>query len=323
MSFLRAATGRSLLSDHMPFLVKSKGLQLLAWNILCQMKFDKQWKYFNNGFGCHQETLEEYRNRLSHIAAQLGVAAKQQNPSFTCLQECPETQEFRDAFIAELKQQESLKDLGIEYFNNDADEYYLITLYDTSNYTLDAALTEQIKAVSLNEGLNTRILPLVFLNNASKETILVVNVHGNFGKEIKKDLLALFDAAKKLNISQIVLLGDFNRDLVLQSDSYSKHDISTSLDDDGRFASTLYVKAVAGSSFMAKYNSEQDQTTTVLETRDGSISTFPTTVKSLTEINKQNIALASSKNISQRLSIFPEAVLGSANTEREEKRFSQ
>ncbi len=323
MSFVRVPTGRALLSDHMPFLVKSNDLQLLGWNMLCQMQFNKQWKYFNNGFECSQETPDEYRNRLSHVAGQLGIAVKQAKLSFICLQECPETQELRDVFITELKHQDNLKNLGIEYYNNDADEYYLITLYDASNYTLDAALTEQIKAVSLNEGLNTRILPLVFLNNATKETVLVVNVHGNFGKEIKKDLQALFDATKKLNIMQMVLLGDFNRDLVLQSDSYSKHDISTSLDDNGRFADSLYVKAVAGSSFISKYNSEKDQTNTVLETRDGSISTFPITVESLTEINKQNIALESSKKLSQRLSVFPKEVLASANKEEKISEFSK
>src|SRR5579883_649828 len=300
---------RKALSDHMPFIAKNNDMTLMSWNILCQMKFNDKWKYFNNGFGCHEESDKFYTNRLSHIISRIGYAAKDEAPAFICLQECPETDDLRAQFEGEIRQNEMLKNYEISYFNNIEDEYFLTTLYDAHSYTIQRELTEKISSASLEEGLAKRILPLVFLHKKSGAMTLIVNVHANFGKEVKKDVQLLCELAKQLGINHVAFLGDFNRDLVLESDNYSRHDISQALDSEHRFANLLYVNSICASSFIAQYNSDKNETNVVIETRDGIMSTFPVDVICMTDINTPNPAMTFTKELSPRLNEIPDGFL--------------
>lgn len=317
MQRLQTALARSFLSDHMPFVAEGYGVTLLGWNILCQMLFNEQYEIYNNGFICPNESDEHYANRLSHIAAQLNNAAIKEKPDFICLQECPETLETRDHLISALKQGNELKHYEVSQYNNDNDEYYLMTLYDGRLYNLDQDKSEKLLQATLNEGLKGRISPLVFTKRESSETILVVNVHANFSKEVQADVRDLYQYASELGICRIVLLGDFNRDLVLVSDDYSKHDICQSLDDESRFAGVLYVNAVPRASFCSRYDKMTHQKSQVIETRDGLMSTFPVVVSCLAYVNTPNVALSFTKNISPRLSTIPSGFLEQLELEKE------
>ncbi len=299
---------KKLLSDHMPFIGKSKNECFIGWNILCQMKFSSEWKYFNNGFMCPDETQEQYANRLMHIAAKLNAAATTETPAFICLQECPETDASRTHFAEALKKGE-LQHYGINFYNNNDDEYYLITLYDARRYTPVDKLSEEMSHVQLSEGLKGRVQPLVYSSNKTGEVFLVINVHANFSKDVKQDVNALYQRAKELGIKNIILLGDFNRDLVLESDDYSKHDISKALDSSHRLAGDLYVSATHGASFCTKYDKETEKKGQGLETRDGVISTFPVDTVCMTNANSPDVALSYTREISPHLSSIPDGFL--------------
>lgn len=289
----------------MPFLTKSEdnSFGALVWNILYQMRFNSKWNYFNNGFACSDEPKELYGNRLIHIAAQLNAATKAHNPGFICLQECPE--DLHEHFVKALKIGE-LKDYAVSFYHNPTEVCYLITLHDTRRYKIVNELSEEMKKLVLSEGLKSKIAPLVYSEHKTGEIFLVVNVHATFSKEVKNDVLSLYKYARQLGIKNIILLGDFNRDLLLKSDSYSKHDISEALDAEQKLDGVFYAEAVHGASFMAKYDStDTKEKKQVIETRDGTLSTFKAEAKCLTHINKQVASLSLSKEIATDLCDAP------------------
>lgn len=304
-TMFRQPQGKKLLSDHMSYIAETNNITLIGWNILNSMQFNEQWKFFNNGFNCAKESNELFLNRLSHIASQLGHAVVQKNPDFICLQECPETQETRLHFEKEIMKN-ALKDFGMVYSNNDV---YLITFYNKQSYAINPELTEKMGQTFMQDGLASRVLPLVFTNLSSSEVVLIINVHGKFPKDIKNDVKALHAKAKELGIINIVLIGDFNRDLVTQSDAYSKHDISASLDAEGRFDGILNVNAVSSSSFCSVYNKESGDKSQGIETRDGIMSTFPAKIACLVETNSVDLALSFSNPVAPELSSIPNGFL--------------
>lgn len=313
LNMLRKKTANdwSILSDHMPFMVLDENMEMtfISWNILTQMKFDAEMKYFNNGFICYDETDEQYTNRLLHIVAQINDAAKSTKPGFICLQECPATCTVQSMFIDALKQGDELQHYGTSFLHSYTDGIYLTTLYDVRSYSYDMDLSQKMNKVRLNEGLKGRVLAEVYCAKATNEKILVVNVHANFTKEIKEDVKALYHHAAQLGLKQVVLLGDYNRDLVLESDNYSKHDIAVSLNGNRQFEESLYVNAVVGASFCTRYNKETEQKSQGIETRDGVMSTFKVSVHCMSEYNIPNVALSFTKNISPRLSSVPNGFL--------------
>jgi len=269
------------------------------------MQFDTEYKYFNNGFNCRSESPDEYSSRLTHLAAKLSLIVEIEKPSFICLQECPETQDNRDKFARKIKVNEEVSHYKINYMNNDSDEYYLMTLYDERNFSISQDLSAAIAAVPLSEGLVGRILPLVFLNKTQDEATLVVNVHAKFPNDIQSDVKALYQAAIELGIKHVVFLGDFNRDLVQESDNYSKHDIAQALDARGCFAKDLHVNAISGASFCSTYNKETEQGGQKIETRDGIMSTFPVEVVCMANVN----AAVLSHSLSSDLRLIPKGFL--------------
>lgn len=301
--------GNKILSDHMSYITETNNITLIGWNILNIMVFNEQWKFFNNGFNCANESREHFLNRLSHIALQLGRAVEKNNPDFVCLQECPETQETRSHFENEMMKN-ALKDFGVVYSNNDV---YLITLYNKQSYAINAELTEKMGQTTMQDGLAARVLPLVFNTLSSNEPVLIVNVHGKFPKEIKNDVKALHAKASELGITNIILIGDFNRDLIVQSDAYSKHDISSSLDKDGRFDGLLNVNAVSSSSFCSVYNKESGAKSQGIETRDGIMSTYPAKIACLVETNSIDLALSFTHPVTSELSSIPNRFLDQLN----------
>jgi hypothetical protein len=293
----------------MPFIVRGRNECLFAWNILTAMKFHSKWKYYNNGFLCADETRLQYQNRLLHIAAKLNNAAQAENPVFICLQECPEVKELRDDFISALKNGGVLKKYGMDFLNNAANGCYLMTLYDEQRYTIAKDLSDKMQVFALHEGLNGRVLPLVFLSINSDEKILVVNVHADFTNDIQNDIKALYQYAKELDIDNVIFLGDFNRDLVAKSDNYSKQDVAALLDANGRFDNGLFVRANSAASFCAKYDKETGQEGQELETRDGAMAAFQIEVISMPEVNRSDIALSFTNQISPNLSTIPQEFL--------------
>jgi endonuclease/exonuclease/phosphatase family metal-dependent hydrolase len=317
-----------LLSDHMPFLVKSeeksatKNPALVGWNMLCQIKFNNDWNYFTSGFACNRdipETEQQYISRIRHVAAQLGVAIRKTQADFICLQECPETEELRKIFIAET--QKHLIGYEHQFFKDSDNDYFLMTFYNTSEYAINTELTDDVSRATLNSGLKERVLSLVFQNKMSGEKLLVINAHANFGKEMKSDVDVLHAWAKN-NKLPIVLLGDCNRDLVKKSDDISKHDISESLDAEKRLSQELHVNAVDASSFISKAVFELNdkgekvkdkngnvvikEVRTFVETRDGSISSFPVTTECMVDINRPNAYLNETSDLSKDLTKCPE-----------------
>jgi hypothetical protein len=253
------------LSDHIPFFASNNGISLFSWNILTQMKFNETYKYFNNGFSCSNESDEQYKNRLLLIANQIYHEHRNKNFNFICLQECPREKVLSNLFLAKIIDQ--LINYKAERFSNIEANYHLITLYDSSLYQVEQVLTEMLLETKLNQGLEGRILPLVFRHKQSGKNSCIVNVHANFGREIKNDILALYGKAKKHNIEEIIFLGDFNRDLTSSTDD-SQHDIAIALDSDHRLNNSLYVKSLCQS--YLTYDLEEKNIS--YETRDGVIS---------------------------------------------------
>jgi endonuclease/exonuclease/phosphatase family metal-dependent hydrolase len=306
-----------LLSDHSPFVACGKNTTLIGWNILCQMQFNPKWEYFNNGFNCRGESDDLYSHRLSHLVSQIGTAAKIENPDFICLQECPEKEAVIAKFDDEIRGNETLKKYEIERFSTDGCS--LITLYNTNTFSIEPSLSHHIATVPLHEGLAGRILPLVFLRNDTRKPTLVINVHANFSKTVEQDIKALYARARELGIKQVALLGDFNRDLVLESDDYSQHDVSSQLDKKGYFAKDLQVKATAGASFCSKFNKETKEATQRLETRDGILSTFPVEVACMMAINTVVPKLRLHKALSPDLNRIPDGLLEPTEPTKQEE----
>jgi hypothetical protein len=295
----------TLLSDHIPFMAETSQIKLISWNIMKQMKFSDRWKSYNNGFNCDNESDELYTARLSHEAAQLSVAAKKSQPDFICLQECPETLEQYNQFVNAINNDSILAHYHIKHPRNTSCN--LITLNNSRTIDFDQGLTEKVDALLLaeGEGLKKQVLPLVFRHKeGSRESILVVNVQADFTKEIKQDVIKLYEHAKTLGLENVMLLGDFNRDLVSKSDTYSKQDLSSSLDDKHLLANSLYVNAVDGGSFCSSFSRNKLKGQWV-ETRDGTISTDPVTIKSMLETGITNRALAFTKEVSPTLKTMP------------------
>lgn len=316
-------SSQKLLSDHMPFEVIAGETKLLAWNMLCSMKFNNQEGYFNSGFACDRdnpETNEQYHARISHVAAQLGTAHRTERPSFICLQECPEDEASHELFIAQTLKY--LPSYAYERFIDSEKDYFLITFYDQAECQLLADLTQEVKAIKLAEGLNDRILPLVF-KKKSDEKLLVVNVHASFGKDVKNDLEILNTWAKERKIN-MVLLGDFNRDLVKKSDDFSNHDISDALNESKQILDGLHVRAIESSSFISQPVFEKtisgekardadnrliiNNINTLIETRDGCISSQEATVRCLVNLNRPSIYLDASQ-LSGDLTKIPEGFI--------------
>tara|TARA_R110002126_G_scaffold272886_1_gene417143 strand:- start:51878 stop:52819 length:942 start_codon:yes stop_codon:yes gene_type:complete len=290
----------------MPFLAESDGMCVMSWNILCQMKFNSIWEYFNNGFTCRDESDEEYRHRLSHIAAQLSAINEDDRRSVICLQECPETPELREQLIADITKQPAFSGYRARLFNNTEDEYYLITMYDGNMYHEDEARTNQIQAVVLKQGLVGRILPLVLVNRVSGDMTVVINVHANFSQAITQDIICLEKQIKCLGITNILLIGDFNRDLVSQSDDYSQHDVSLALDASRLFGDTLQVQASNSASFCSTYDRTTSSCGQRLETRDGVMSSFEVKLVPMYAMNAPKNALSFAHPVSKALSFIPE-----------------
>jgi endonuclease/exonuclease/phosphatase family metal-dependent hydrolase len=278
------------------------------------MKFHPQGEFFNNGFICPNETNEQYHNRLLHIAAKLNVATAREKPAFICLQACPEVLASRDTFVKALKKGE-LHDYAVNFYNNDDDEYYLMTLHDERQYSVVPQLSNLMAKIALTEGLQGRVLPLVFASHKTGEPWLVVNVHANFSKEVRHDVSALYQGATRLGIMNVVLLGDFNRDLVLESDNYSKHDISQALSEDYYFEDGLRVRATHGASFCTQYKKDSGQKKQRLETRDGVMSTCKLYVAPMAKINEADLSLSFIKEISSHLATIPDRFLEKLSSE--------
>jgi endonuclease/exonuclease/phosphatase family metal-dependent hydrolase len=294
--FLRASSP-SLLSDHMPFTANTAGTSLLSWNILCQMTFNQEWQDFNNGFGASDEHDAHYQHRMDHIAHQIKETVNQHHIPIICLQECPDNDLLRRTFHRQLENYDA------RYFNNENEHYYLMTLFDNYRYMINRILTDEISNVPATDGLKGRILPLVLIDMHTYQTILVVNVHANFTKEILADLLNIYHCAQQLKINHVTFIGDFNRDLVTHSDERSKHDIADAVSSNQ--LPSLHVRSVNASSFMTKFDSGTNKKTVVIETRDGIISTSPTTVTCETAINTPNTGMLFTKPISPDLKNFP------------------
>lgn len=303
---------KKILSDHMPFLVKYKHISFLSWNMLCQMAFRPEFGYFNNGFICPEEINNIFLNRLFHQATRLRQTARNIKPSFICLHECPETEETREKLAEALKEGE-LRHYERHFYNNDFGRHYLITLFDTRRFTLDATLTQAVSSLILNEGLKDRILPLVCIEKITNQKWLVVNVHANFVKDVQQDVKDLFRHATELGINEIIFIGDFNRDLLLESDDYSKHDISKAIDDKGLFDGRLHVCALHNGTICTKYKKETDEKTQGVETRDGAIATFPMDIICMTEMNAPDKTSLHTKPISRFLTNIPQGFFEKLN----------
>jgi hypothetical protein len=270
------------LSDHIPFFASNNRISLFSWNILTQMKFNETYKYFNNGFSCANETDEQYKNRLLLIANQICHEHRNKNFKFICLQECPREEVLSNLFLTKII--DELINYKAERFSNIEANYHLITIYDISLYQVEQVLTEKLLETKLNQGLESRILPLVFRHKPSGIKSCIVNVHANFGREIKDDILALYGKAKKLDIEEVTFLGDFNRDLTSTTDD-SLHDIAIALDSDYRLNNSLYVKSL----YQSYLTYDLEKRNISYETRDGVISNFESLeLVSVADINSIN-----------------------------------
>jgi ankyrin repeat protein len=313
-SELDTALFKKLLSDHMPFLVKNEKVSLISWNILTKMRFNATHHAYNNGFLCKAESDDHYSNRLLHIATKLSAAAKQEKPAFICLQECPDT--HSQAILLDHLSKKIAPDYQPIVPRSNSAGYDLITLYDTQHYSLEEKLSDEISHLPLSQGLNGKILPLVFTSHQTKESLLVVNVHANFAQDVLTDVKTIYARALELGINDVILLGDFNRDLLLASDHYSKHDICHAINDSKLLLEKLHVNTTPNASFCAVYN--EDNKSQLLETRDGTISTFPADITVMAATNVPDIALSYHYDIAPQLSFVPKTILAALTSTRVE-----
>ncbi len=271
-----------LLSDHLPFMAKtSDSLSLMSWNILLQMRYNKSGGFYNNGFKCDNESMEKYLNRLNHIAANIAIFIKEQYPHFICLQECPFTPDETNYFFDLINKNKCIKDNYVIHYTEDVTTgFCLITLYNINSFIFSdncKLLTDHVMGLTLNEGLAARMLALAFEKIESNEINFIINVHAKFDLTINNDIRKLYDEIvnfskkKNLTVNNIVLLGDFNRNLVSKTDSYSKYDISDELGTDNVFMDIFHTNAIFDSSFCVKHNN--GKWTQLIETRDGIMST--------------------------------------------------
>jgi len=322
--FASARKQPALLSDHMPITASSDDFTVISWNIMYQMQFNEKHQFFNNGFGVYNETDIEYENRLKHIASRINkLAETNNNTDFICLQECPKTQEATELLINSMKAKNSLKAYNYIPYRGEYSNLHLVTFYNLNKYKFSIQKSKkfaEIEYVKLQEGFFDRVLPLVLEDKISKETVLIVNVHANFFKEIHNDLKAIYSYASQANIDNMIFIGDFNRDLVQQSDDRCKHDISGATNNDKLLFKSLNVRSTPEASFLTIYNKETGTTKPMVETRDGCISSEIMQVKKVPEINMQEPKMRLTLKTSIHLGSYPKEVL---RVEEEYKKCTQ
>ena len=290
-----------LLSDHMPFTVQSAIVRVLSWNILFRMCFHQEREYFNNGFGCSNESESYYQNRLMHIMTHIARAAKRENMPFICLQECPSGQYFK-------AQLETLS-TNSPYVALRGDRNNLVTLYDANQYAVDEALTVSAQSTELFGGLKERIIASVFLQKVTKKKILLINVHAKFNKPVVNDIEHFYLKMKALGVDDLLLVGDFNRDLTSASDTHSLHDVSEVLNQQNCLPNSLCAYRFPQSSFIALYERESQKVRIEVETRDGAIASFPLELSCMANINQAEDSLLREYPLSLFLQNLPPGFL--------------
>lgn len=290
-----------VLSDHLPFTSliqtnKGASIRLLTFNMMNKMTFienqhNYKWSYLNNGVGCFSESSEAYKARLSLVAARINAwikLSKNSNESLMiALQEGPLNQgeeKELDYFL-------SLLDKNFKIYSLDKYSNSIITLHD-SMYGFSLDLTEKINQVVLTQGFNNRILGSVLIHKKTQEPVLLVNVHASYKFPIIEDIQVLSSKAKELGIEHIIFSGDHNRNLTQTDNDNAQSDISTGKEILSAHGLTAY--NIQNASFVAKLDSDSlvkgtPPTTAKLlpakiETRDGTISTHPVTLRLEPEI---------------------------------------
>lgn len=280
------------LSDHFPFNAAitlkpiKNALYILTWNMMNQMSVihlpHRKLTYLNNGVGCAKEELKAYVTRLEIIAERIKKwvsvhqAKSPNNPIIIALQEGPLNKseyKYFNHFITKLNS--DLKFTSLNKKNNS-----LITFYDSS-YTLSEDLTKSIQQTSLSEGFKDRVLLTVLLHTESQTLVLMVNVHADFKFPVLEDVISIVEKAKALHITEIIMSGDFNRNLTQVENDEAQNDINTGktiLSECGISAS-----AIQRASFLTTLKNNAPITTAMvesvylspveIETRDGVLTT--------------------------------------------------
>lgn len=265
---------RKYLSDHAPLLIKTEhGRQFFCCNILVQMKYNG---FLNNGFGCNKEQDDHYKARLSEFASRLATWAMYHEPAAICLQEGPVGP-------------------GFDIFKNNLfpiyDEYDFFTLgkgmimlVNTSKYSVSDELTKKLDIHKLTGGLQDKCLAMVLIEKTGNKSILVVNVHADFNKPVIQDVCFLHNKVTELNIDEIIIMGDFNRNILQKSDDYSQADMYKAVENKEL---ALFATNMEASSFIrrAKDNHPKDILPTeddldlLIETRDGVLSSVKASIQ--------------------------------------------
>lgn len=264
---------RKYLSDHAPLLIKTEyGKHFFCCNILVQMKYKG---FLNNGFGCNDEQDEHYKARLGEFASRLANWTMYHQPAAICLQEGP-------------------VDLCFNFFKNNLfpihDDYNFFTLgkgmimlVNTSKYSISDELTKKLEISKLTGGLQDKCLGKVLIERTSNKSILVVNVHADFNKPVIQDVCFLNNKAAELNIDEIIIMGDFNRNILQKSDDYSQSDMYKAVENKEL---ALFATNIEASSFIrrVKDNHPKDRLPTeddldlLIETRDGVLSSVKASI---------------------------------------------
>lgn len=294
------------LSDHHSLLAKSKDLIYFTWNLLYLMKFNPKYGHFNNGFACKEETSTQYFARLDHIVAQMSQVSSENSLAFLFLQECPKEKTYCDYLLKALSSNKTFEKYDVKQGYTasstnitSTDKVHLITLYDKEQVTFAEELTKKLLSLlTFSEGFKGRTMPLVFENKKTKKTILTVNVHADFEKEVLNDLKALIKAKEELKIDEIIIFGDFNRNLVAMDEQGSKADISSALDKKQKVFDLEVKAATQDSSWIFK--NKNNQQTFVSTVVDGLISSSSMELICL-ENNNRPVSILSCDTLSSDL----------------------
>ncbi len=201
------------LSDHTPFNISTDKITVFSLNIMFKMHYNASKKFYNNGFRCEEETVDQYRSRLTQIALEVSGNINANKTSIFCFQECPQNRRDEHFFFSQLI--ENNKTFALEHSNGCSRGYFLTTFYDVDRFQADYALSDRIQKIPLSGGLNGRMLALSLEDRKSREKYLVINVHANFNIEIKTDIENIYAESKRFGIHYILFIGDFNRNLLI------------------------------------------------------------------------------------------------------------
>lgn len=205
------------LSDHHPFIFENEKTKLLSLNMMFKMKFISRFNFFNNGFKCRNESAEQYKNRIKAICLMMAQQRTISGIDIFCLQEAPQERNEENYLLRELDEKLEKK-FNIVSSQGNKNGHYSLTVYNNRRFERDSKLSETISHIRYSGGFDRRVLPVVLIDKTDRRNKhLILNIHANFKKQIKDDLVLLLSTAKQLNIQYVTVIGDFNRNLLIES----------------------------------------------------------------------------------------------------------